>query len=337
MNGIYTLANDTVLDQLLALINSIEANVGKDIPICIIPFDDRLSRVEKVIKSRPQVSFFENFQEIKRCEDFLARAWAAHPAANRRSWKRPWYYGSGTGRPLATFAGNFERFIYIECDNLAMRPFDAMFAKLDHYDLVFDDWEHRKSTASAALNISLIASSGCYQADYVREQLHCGSFFAGKKGLFAEKELEALARLLIEDKEIEWVNAKGWWDFVFLFNYLTLRLNYRVFNFTLSPDGQERTGNCANADPFVNIDNVLYNQQGRKPIHRIHYMNYPPVLFRRLCQGEQVAIPFPEVFLHYRFYHEPEQIPKNFWVPGRLVKARRFTEKMIAKLALIMR
>lgn len=33
--GIYTLANDVVLDQLVALLNSIERNVGKDIPVCV--------------------------------------------------------------------------------------------------------------------------------------------------------------------------------------------------------------------------------------------------------------------------------------------------------------
>jgi hypothetical protein len=37
VNGIYTLANDVVYDQLVALLNSIEANVSPNIPVCIIP------------------------------------------------------------------------------------------------------------------------------------------------------------------------------------------------------------------------------------------------------------------------------------------------------------
>ncbi|WP_392536160.1 hypothetical protein [Nostoc sp. C117] len=33
--------------------------------------------------------------------------------------------------------------------------------------------------------------------------------------------------------------------------------------------GQDKTGNCANADPFVKINNVLYNQDGLKPRERV--------------------------------------------------------------------
>ncbi|NET69682.1 MAG: hypothetical protein F6K62_01070 [Sphaerospermopsis sp. SIO1G2] len=54
--GIYTLANDTVYDQLVALLNSIEKNIGTHIPVCIIPYNDKLSKVELEINSRPNVT-----------------------------------------------------------------------------------------------------------------------------------------------------------------------------------------------------------------------------------------------------------------------------------------
>ncbi|MEQ8973540.1 MAG: hypothetical protein RIE73_24505 [Coleofasciculus sp. C1-SOL-03] len=44
--GIYTLANDAVYHQLVALLNSIEVNVSPDIPVCVIPYDERLERVK---------------------------------------------------------------------------------------------------------------------------------------------------------------------------------------------------------------------------------------------------------------------------------------------------
>ncbi|CCQ64583.1 hypothetical protein CWATWH0401_1179, partial [Crocosphaera watsonii WH 0401] len=59
--------------------------------------------------------------------------------------------------------------------------------------------------------------------------------------------------------------------------------------------------NCANADPFVNVDNVLYNEQGLKPIHRIHYMNYSSADFARLCQGEDANINYKDIFLLLSF------------------------------------
>jgi hypothetical protein len=50
-NGVYILANDVVLDQLIALINSIEQNIGKHLPICVVPYDDNTERARTAPKS----------------------------------------------------------------------------------------------------------------------------------------------------------------------------------------------------------------------------------------------------------------------------------------------
>ena len=44
-NGIYTLANDYVYHQLVALLNSIEANAGQDVPVCVIAYNDQVEKV----------------------------------------------------------------------------------------------------------------------------------------------------------------------------------------------------------------------------------------------------------------------------------------------------
>jgi len=79
--GIYTLANDYVYDQLVALLNSIEVNIGLDIPVCVIPFDDQLDRVKEEIDSRPNVTLFCNREAIERWETFAQEVVAAHPRA----------------------------------------------------------------------------------------------------------------------------------------------------------------------------------------------------------------------------------------------------------------
>jgi hypothetical protein len=53
-NGIYILANDVVFDHLVALLNSLEVNGAKNIPVCIIPYDNRLKKVQVEIATRPQ-------------------------------------------------------------------------------------------------------------------------------------------------------------------------------------------------------------------------------------------------------------------------------------------
>ena len=45
-NGIYILANDVVYDQMIALIHSVEKNVGASWPICVVPYDDNTGKIQ---------------------------------------------------------------------------------------------------------------------------------------------------------------------------------------------------------------------------------------------------------------------------------------------------
>lgn len=330
--GIYTLANDVVCDQLIALLNSIEVNVGSSLPICIIPYDDRLDKIKAVIKNRANVSLFDNRDSIQRWEDFADRVWSAHPRNQEGKVGRPRWYKGHLQRKFVAFDGDFDRFAFYEADTLAMKPLNAVFEKLQDYDFVFDDWEHRKPKPIAALNIDRIEASGCYSEEQIRPKIHDASFWGSKKGFFSAAELAELEKKLIDDNEVEWINQIGWWDDVFLFNYMTLRCERPLYNFTLSPNSQDRTGNCADTDPFINIGNILYNEEGLKPIHRIHYMNYSSKDFSYLCQGEDVDIRYKDVFLHYRFLKEPDRKPKQLNPAHFSVKSMRKVQKVFEKV-----
>lgn len=327
--GIYTLANDAVYDQLVGLLNSIEANVSPDIPVCVIPYDTQLNRVQEELDARANVTLFDNWDSIQRWEAFAHQVWAAHPRAGQKYVKPPRWYGGHLQRKFAAFDGDFDKFVFYDADSLAMKSLDTVFKKLDQYDFVFDDWEHRKPNPVTALNISVIEASGRYSEADIRPKLHCGSFFASKRGFFDAHTIERLEKLLIEQQEVKWINGNDWWGEVNLFNYMTLRCDYSLFNFTLSDNLQERTGNCADADSFVNIDGILYNAQGLKPIHRIHYMNYSHQDFARLSQGENVRIPYQDIFLEYRFRQAPQQKPKTLTSPNWLKEQKNKLNQMI--------
>ncbi len=328
--GIYTLANDTVYDQLVALINSIEVNISPEIPICVIPYNEKLDLVKHEINSRPNVTLYDNWNSLQRWDEFANEVWAVHPEVrfSKTSRTNPWAQNK-LMRKLAAFDGNFDKFVFYDADSLAMKPLDNVLEKLDTYDFVFDDWEHIKSREVAALDLDLIEQSGLYTEEDVRPKLHCSSFFASKRGIFAPEEIERMKQLLIEKGEVEWITR--WWDDAFWFTYLTLRCERPMFNFTLSPNGQDRTGNCANSDPFVNINNVLYNQDGLKSIHRLHYMSYSSKDFAQLCKGEDVNIRYKDEFLYYRFLKHPEQRPKLLKHPSLLVKFSRCLQKGLYK------
>jgi hypothetical protein len=334
--GIYTLANDGVYDQLVALLNSIEVNVGSDIPVCVIPFDNRLDRVKQAIRTRPNVTLFENQKSIDRWEEFARQFAQAHPDAKRTQQSHPRWYKGCLHRKFVAFDGIFDEFVFYDGDSLAMKPIDDIFEKLQSYDFIFDDWEHKKSREVAALNITEIERSSSLKESEIRPKLHCSSFFASKRGLFNPEELNRMQTRLIDHQEAAWVNGQGWWDDAFLFNYMTLVCDRPQFNFTLSDQGSDRTGNCANVDPFVEVDHVLYNEQGSKPIHRIHYMGYSSNSFVRLCQGELNEIPYKDVFLHYRFLKEPEQKPAFLKPPSQATQASRFLSKAAHKFKKIL-
>jgi hypothetical protein len=326
--GIYTLANDVILDQLIALLNSIGVNVGPNIPVCVIPFDDRLDRVKAEIKTRNNVMLFQDQSSIDRWEKFACEFASAHAQANPSQSSHPRWYQGKLHRKFVAFDGPFEQFVFFDGDSLAMKPCADVFERLENYDFVFDDWEHAKPVANAALDIPLIAGTGLFSESEIREQLHCSSFFGSKRGIFDPESLNALQHRITHQGEAAWVNSQGWWDDAFLFNYMTLRSERSLFNFTLSPDGQERTGNCANSDPFINIDQVLYNEDRLKPIHRIHYMGYSSTDFARLCQGEDANIRYKDIWLHYRFLNHLEQRPTSLESPDVLTKATRFFRKV---------
>ncbi|MEH2252857.1 Npun_R2821/Npun_R2822 family protein [Nostoc sp.] len=330
--GIYTLANDVVFDQLLALLNSIEMNISPDIPICIIPYNNQLDLVRQEVNSRKNVILFDNWEIIQRWEEFAHQVWAAHPREKETKISRPSWYKSHLQRKFVAFEGIFDKFVFYDADSLAMKPVTNVIHKLETSDFIFDDWEHLKDRSVAALDISVIEKTGLYTEADIRSKLHCSSFFASKRGLFTVKEIEIMKERLITDREVEWINGHGWWDDAFLFSYMTLRCDRPLFNFTLSPNGKDRTGNCANADPFINIDNVLYNQDGLKPIHRIHYMSYSSSEFARLCQGEDINICYRNEFLYYRFLKQPEQRPKQLRPPSMITKTNNFFQKTIKKL-----
>ncbi|MGD1862152.1 MAG: Npun_R2821/Npun_R2822 family protein [Leptolyngbyaceae cyanobacterium] len=331
--GIYTLANDIVFDQLVALLNSIDVNVDKKLSVCIIPFDHRIERVKQEIETRPNVTLFENHASIERWESFAQRFVSSHPEAQRTNQQHPRWCMGKLHRKFAAFDGPFDRFVFFDGDSLAMKPLTAIFKKLEEVDFVFDDWEHAKPDTHAALDISLISSTNAFTEFEIRSQLHCSSFWGSKRGIFGIEELSVLEEKILHHSEAAWVNGQGWWDDAFLFNYMTLRSGRPSFNFSLSPNGDERTGNCANADPFVSIDQVLHNQDGLKPIHRIHYMGYSSTDFARLCRGEDTNIRYKDTFLHYRFLHEPTHKPTKLKPPSLFKRSNRFIQKATRKIA----
>ena len=323
-HGIYILANDVVYDQMVALLNSIEVNAGCEIPVCIIPYDDRLDKVKAEIAGRKQVSLFEDQSAIDLWEEFSTKAWRAHRRA-QKVWRErglPEIYRLAMHRKLCGLNGPFDKFIYFDADTLLMGPLDAVYEKLNDYDWVTNDFQYR-SDIKYIFDRPWEQLVQVFDPEQLKSQIFCAGWFASKKGIFPAEQRERLLNHL-ESGEADVMALFG--PDQSLFNYMVMRGQISYYNFAYH-DVKNAVGNHW-LSQFDNIDQVLYDK-GRRLTY-IHYMSVPSEKFTRLCAGEDVEIPYRDVFLHYRYLKSPQERPRKFIRPSFW---KRMQQKITTKLS----
>ncbi|MCU0547893.1 MAG: sugar transferase [Leptolyngbya sp. Prado105] len=323
MNGIYILANDYVYDQLVALLNSIETNISTTIPICILPYDDRLDKVRSEIAKRPQVSLFENADSIQRWEKFATQAWKSHDRA-QKTWRAqsfPEVYRLQMHRKLCCFDGEFEKFVYFDADTLALGSIAPIFQKLDDYDWVANDYQY-SSDIKYIFDRPEAELLKVFQPETLKN-IFCAGWFASKKGIFIDERLRSLLDSL-QSGEAD-LMALGGPD-QSLMNYMVLRGNISYYNFAA-------TGTAPGShwsSTFEEKEHTLYDKGQR--LMYLHYMSIATSAFNRLCQGENVAIPYRDLFLHYRYLNQPELRPAIFAAPKQPHVVSQFVQRKIGNL-----
>ncbi|MCZ8066684.1 MAG: Npun_R2821/Npun_R2822 family protein [Microcystis sp.] len=304
MDGICTLANDRIYDQLIALLNSIEVNGGKDLPVCVYPYDDNIERIRAEIAQRPNVQLFDNRDVIDLWDNFAKSAWEPHPTAKERWLKAgsKGYHRFGTHRRYCAFDGPFDRFIYMDGDTLLMSPLDRVFAQLDNYDCVVYDFQHKDITHVYEVTSPKLLE--IFSQERLNQEIFCSGFYGSKKGLFDEERRNWLIeQLRAGEAEILYPMAPD----QTIVNYMMMRSNFSIYNLALQLPKEERTGCCVTSPHFQALDNILYDKGKR--LTYLHYIGLSSSLFTRLCSGENLDFPYRDIFLHYRYLYEPSQRP----------------------------
>lgn len=322
-NGIYTLANDVVYDQLVALLNSIEANAGREIPVCIIPYDNRLDKIRAEIANRDNVTLFEDTASIAYWEDFATQAWQAHRTAEKIWQERgiSGIYRLARHRKYCCFDGPFEKFIFFDGDTLLMSPLDYVYKKLDEYDWVTNDFQY-KSDIKYIFNGPKEELLKIFSSEIIESQIFCSGWFASKKGIF-----DSVTRIkLLEHLKSGEASVMAWRDSdQTLLNYMVWRSGISYYNFAYH-DVDQATGSHWSSKYDV-VDNILYDKS--RPITYIHYMSVSSSKFEQLCQGEDVEIPYRDVFMHYRYLKSREKRPAKLVSPNLLVRVKRATDSYL--------
>jgi len=323
LNGIYTLANDVVYDQLIALLNSIEVNAGKEFPICIIPYDLRLDKVKAEIATRKNVTLFTDSQSLEYWDKFGEQVWKNYPRAQKqwRTWGLPENYRLQMHRKLCALDGDFDNFIYFDADTLLMGPIDYIYEKLASYDWVTHDYQY-SSDLKYVFDGSPDLIKQIFPESKLPSHIFCAGWFGAKKQVFSRNTLADLQELLQAGESD--VMAMGGPD-QSLFNYMVLRSDISYFNFAYHQP-EIATGNHWNSE-FDVIDNVLYDQ-GRR-ITYLHYMSIGANTFTQLCAGHDMDVPYRDVFLHYRYLKSPEARPQEFKRSTQIEKVQKNISKFV--------
>jgi hypothetical protein len=73
----------------------------------------------------------------------------------------------------------------------------------------------------------------------------------------------------------------------------------------LSPD--QRTGCCITSPGFEARNHLLFDRGN--PLTYLHFIGLSSSLFNQVCEGQNIEFPYRDLFLHYRYLHEPHQRP----------------------------
>lgn len=305
MDGICTLANDQVYDQLVALLNSIEANAGREMPVCIYPYDERLDRVRQLVAERPQVQLYCDRTSIQRWDTFVGQIWSTHPTAQQQ-WQAIGSQGihrMGTHRRYCAFDGPFDRFLYMDADTLLLSPVDTIFQTLESYEWVTYDFQYKDLTH--VFTVESPQLNQVFSAQQLHEQAFCSGFYAANQGLFNPDGLgEILDYLHQGEAAVLYPMAPD----QTILNYLVMRTGLNSCNLALRLPPDQRTGNSVTSSHFTFEGNRVYDHG--KPLIYLHYIGVSSRLFRQVCQGENVGFPYRDVFLYYRYLHAPDTRPQ---------------------------
>ncbi|MBD1879925.1 Npun_R2821/Npun_R2822 family protein [Coleofasciculus sp. FACHB-T130] len=319
-NGIYLLANDKVYDQVVALLNSIKANYSQNIPVCIIPFNEKTDLIEKEIVKRNNVFLFENKKSIEKWENFITEVHKIYyTSLSEIKIKKTEVLNMH--RKYCAFDGPFEKFIYLDSDTLVFQPLDHVFSKLEKYDFVVHDFQRKTAIKKGTISNFLEVFKDVYESeDALAERIHCAGFWGSKQNLIDEKDLDIFIKELANNEVKifgEWLSEQR------ILNYMTLKKRFDLYNFTLDEKSEYKTGVCVTSPHFKEKNHILFDQEKR--LTYLHYMGVKNDRFERLCRVAQLnfplkniyiklsdklldwqisSIPYKNVFLYYRFLHE---------------------------------
>ncbi|MCC5635571.1 sugar transferase [Nostoc sp. CHAB 5844] len=329
MDGICILANDRVYDQLIALLNSIEAIYGQEMPVCIYPYNDNIEQITQEIACRPYVQIYNNQESIQRWDEFARHIWDTHPTAQQHwlTFSQEKYHRFGTHRRYGAFDGPFDRFVYMDADTLLMSPLDKIFNQLNDHDWVVYDFQY--TDLSHVYDEKSPKLTEIFSVERLKSEIFCSGFYASKKDIFPQAIRDSLLEKLRQgETEVLYDMAPD----QTILNYMVMRSGLSSCNLAKRLPDDEKTGCCVTSNHFIAKDHILYD--GNNRLTYLHYIGISSRFFKQVCEGNNIDFPYRDIFLHYRYLKEPEKHPVYTTKPKAYNAPPSLSKRILKKLGL---
>ena len=274
--GIYITANDRVIEQAIALLNSIRM-YDTVTPVVLIPYDDNYHLVAKTLAEDHGVRVYEDLAFIERLSQKLYDIFGAN-----------FFDKPNKLRKQACWFGEFEEFLYIDTDIVVFDKIINCLNYFDEYDFVCYDYQH-KSGLKNVFTPEILAA-GVIQETDLQDTFNSG-LWGSKKNLITETELTKIFT--------ECATHPEYFDFSQkvsdqpIFNYLVLTRIKKRFN--LVNRKGKAPGSWAGSKHFQQRENRLFDPQTQQEVQYLHWAGIKI----------QPGCPYWNIWQHYRYLGEP--------------------------------
>jgi hypothetical protein len=273
-HGIYIVANDRVMENAIALVNSIRC-YNTNVPIILIPFNDEYYQVAEQLGTLHQVQVFPDLEFIDTFTQKVGEIF------DRDFLKLP-----NKMRKLVAWFGPLDEFLYIDTDIVVFEDIAANLDQLQTVDFFCCDF-HFSGEKLRNIFSSYVLEQQIFTKTELEDVFNSG--FWGSK-----KEIITLNQMYKTLKEC--AQHKQYFDFTQgvtdqpVLNYLVLKNIPRRHNLVKVPGGAP--GNWGGSPHFKEIDHVLYDNGKR--LKYIHWAGTP------IKPGGS----YWNIWEYYRYLHE---------------------------------
>lgn len=296
--GIYITANDKVMEQAIALLNSIRA-CDTETPVVLIPYDDRYLAVAERLAEAYGVQLYEDLEFIERLSQQLQQIFG------EKFFARPNQF-----RKQACWFGPFDEFLYLDTDIVVFEKIIDNLNYLESYDFLCCDYQHRGG-------IKNVFTPKILEENVLKEEelqdLFNGGLWGSKKNLFSETDLYEIFRECAAHPEYFDFSQKT--SDQPIINYAVLTRVKRRFNIVRRPG--TAPGSWAGTASFQREGDRLIDPNSGQPLQYLHWAGI------RIEPG----CPYWDVWERYRYWNEPKPD-----LPQTTKKQKSFVERAIAKI-----